>query len=172
MEETTVLTDAAIRELLRATPPLLEDVRDPETQVQSCGVDLTIRSVSMYVSAGSIDYDNSQRALSRTEPVSWTGGWAHLEPGGYHIVYNEKVNLPADVMALIYPRSSLLRCGATIHTAVWDPGYSGRGESLLVVHNPRGLRLAREARVGQLVFTRLGSDVERGYRGRFHGENV
>lgn len=172
MNRTTILTDSEIRELLLKTPPLLEDLQDPATQVQSCGVDLTIRSVSRYVSAGTIDFDNSQRVLSHTAPMACDGEWAELEAGAYHIVYNEKVNLPTDVTALIYPRSSLLRCGATIHTAVWDPGYSGRGEALLVVHNPRGLRLARSARVAQIVFTRLGGDVEGGYKGRFHGENA
>ena len=77
-----------------------------------------------------------------------------------------------DVMALAYPRSTLLRCGVTVFTAVWDPGYSGRAEALLVVHNPVGFRLYENARVVQLVFTRLGSQVESAYQGRFNGENL
>jgi dUTP pyrophosphatase len=75
-------------------------------------------------------------------------------------------------MALAYPRSSLLRCGVTLHTAVWDPGYSGRAEALLVVHNTHGFRLGRAARIAQLVFTRLGDSVDRPYEGRYHGENA
>ena len=171
MTKGTVLTDSAIRTLLRRTPPLLEGLADAKTQVQSCGVDLTVGSLSRYASDGAIDFDNSRRVLSRTEPAEWVEGEAVLPAGGYHIVYNEKVNLPADIMALAYPRSSLLRCGATVHTAVWDPGYSGRGEALLVVHNPLGIRIARDARIAQLVFFQLDGDVEHSYRGRFHGEH-
>ena len=55
-------------------------------------------------------------------------------------------------MALGRPRSSLLRCGASLHTAVWDAGYRGRSQSLLVVHHPAGLRLGRDARVAHWRF--------------------
>ncbi|HEX9269542.1 MAG TPA: deoxyuridine 5'-triphosphate nucleotidohydrolase, partial [Candidatus Limnocylindria bacterium] len=86
--------------------------------------------------------------------------------------YMERVNLPADLMAFARPRSTLLRSGVAIHTAVWDAGYSGRGEGLLSVLDPRGYRLQRVARVVQLVFLRLASAVGEGYRGRYHGEGT
>ena len=50
-------------------------------------------------------------------------GFVTLTPGPYQIVYNEIVDLPNDLMALGRPRSSLCRCGVTIHTAIWDAGY-------------------------------------------------
>jgi dUTP pyrophosphatase len=74
-------------------------------------------------------------------------------------------------MALAMPRSSLLRCGVTVHTAVWDAGYSGRSQSLMVVYNPRGFRLQRNARIVQLVFFRLTQETE-GYQGIYQGENT
>ncbi|HLB27762.1 MAG TPA: deoxyuridine 5'-triphosphate nucleotidohydrolase, partial [Dehalococcoidales bacterium] len=69
------------------------------------------------------------------------------------------------------PRSSLLRCGVTVNTAVWDAGYSGRSQSLLVVYNPLGFRLQKDARVVQLVFFRLTGETE-GYKGAYQGENI
>jgi deoxycytidine triphosphate deaminase len=36
-------------------------------------------------------------------------GWWGLHRGAYVITYREKVNLPTDLMALIRPRSNLLR---------------------------------------------------------------
>jgi len=99
-------------------------------------------------------------------------GWWDLHRGGYVITYRERVNLPNDLIALVHPRSSLLRSGVTIHGAVWDPGSSGRGEGLLSVHNSRGYRLQRGARVAQLVFFRLSSPTDEPYRGRYHGENA
>ena len=168
----TVLTDKQIRTLLRGERPLLTGLLDEKTQVQSCGVDLTVRAVSKFDSQGAIDFDNSNRSLSARTPLEWVQGWLQLSAGAYHIIYNELVDLPDDIMALAYPRSSLLRCGVTLYTAVWDPGYSGRAEALLVVHNPFGFSLAQDGRVAQLVFTRLSSPVGNHYEGRFHGENI
>lgn len=166
-----VLTDRDIRARLLDAPPLVEGLVDPVTQVQSCGIDLTARTVSRFTGAGAIDFDNSGRVLSGTEALEWQDGWLHLPAGPYHLIYGQRVTLPADVMALAYPRSSLLRCGVSVYTAVWDPGYSGRAEALLVVHNPAGFTLGRDARVAQLVFTLLGDSVESPYNGRFKGEN-
>ncbi|MBA2371776.1 MAG: deoxyuridine 5'-triphosphate nucleotidohydrolase, partial [Chloroflexi bacterium] len=68
------------------------------------------------------------------------------------------------------PRSSLLRSGVAIHTAVWDAGYSGQGEGLLSVLASAGYRLQRGARVVQLVFLRLGSATADGYGGTYQDE--
>lgn len=168
----TVLTDQDIRERMQHSPPLIAGLLDEATQVQSCGVDLTLRAVSRFLSAGFLDFDNARRSLATREQLPWLNDAMELSPGAYHIVYNEQVNLPPDVMALAYPRSSLLRCGVTTYTAVWDPGYSGRAEALMLVHNPYGFILDRRARVTQLVFTRLGSDVAALYEGRYNRENL
>jgi dUTP pyrophosphatase len=74
-------------------------------------------------------------------------------------------------MAFGRPRSSLLRCGVTIGTAVWDAGYSGRSQSLLVVHHPKGFTIQKDARLTQLVFLTLSNDTE-GYHGAYQRENI
>ncbi|MBI3743598.1 MAG: deoxyuridine 5'-triphosphate nucleotidohydrolase, partial [Chloroflexi bacterium] len=74
--------------------------------------------------------------------------------------------------ALGRTRSSLLRCGAALHTAVWDAGYSGRSESLMVVYNPAGFTLEHNARIMQLVFFALAQEVHEGYRGVYKGERM
>ncbi len=171
MMSSRILTDREIWSRLTAAPPLIDGLQDPLTQLQPCGVDLTVRTVSRYVSAGVVDFDNSSRELSELEVLPWSDDRVDLVYGAYHVIYNEWVNLPTDVMALAYPRSSLLRCGVALYTAVWDPGYSGRAETLIVVHNARGFRLHINARIAQLVFTSLATAVDIGYRGRFKGEN-
>jgi len=168
----TILTDEQIRARLHGDTPLLQGLVDENTQVQSCGVDLTVRTVSTFDSRGSVDFDNKNRAMSERTPLDWIDGWVQLPSGAYHITYNELVTLPDDIMALAYPRSSLLRCGVTLYTAVWDPGYSGRAEALLVVHNAHGFTLGKDGRVAQLVFTQLGAPVGSRYEGRFHRENI
>ncbi len=169
---TTVLSRAEIRRLLKGKPPLVEGWVDMEQQLQPNGIDLTLREVSLLQSAGTITVDNSQRQVSDLSPLVFDGlGYIDLVAGIYMITYNEIVHLPEDITALAAPRSSLLRCGVTIGTAVWDAGYSGRSQSLMVVYNPQGFRLQRNARIVQLVFFKLTGKT-RGYRGTYQGENV
>jgi len=142
-----------------------------ERQLQPAGVDLTVKEVHAFEDAGEIDFDNSKRRLPATKKLEWKEGKLHLAAGPYKIIYNEYVFIPIDCAAFGYPRSSLLRCGADIRCAVWDPGYHGRSESLLVVNNPHGMTLHEKAKVMQLVFVKLESEAHRGYDGKYKGEN-
>lgn len=167
-----ILSRADIQRLLKNEPPLIEGLVNPEEQVQPNGVDLTLREVAMLQSPGKIAVANSQRAVSDLSPLVFDGlGFIDLMPGVYSITYNEIVHMPNDVMALATPRSSLLRCGVTVNTAVWDAGYSGRSQSLMVVYNPQGFRVQRNARIIQLVFLQLTRETE-GYQGTYQGENI
>ncbi len=167
-----VLCKQDIYRLLRQQPPLIEGYVNLDEQVQPNGVDLTLREVALLQSAGKITVENDQRLLSGLARLVFDGlGFIDLMPGAYIITYNEIVHLPKDIMALARPRSSLLRCGTTINTAVWDAGYSGRSQSLMVVYNAQGIRLQRNARIVQLVFLQLTQETE-GYKGIFQGENI
>jgi dUTP pyrophosphatase len=167
-----VLSKCDIRRLLNQDPPLVEGWIDLEAQIQANGFDLTLRAAALPQSAGRIAVDNRQRVVSELAPLVFDGlDCMELVPGTYIITYNEVVHLPKNIMALGRPRSSLLRCGVNVGTAVWDAGYSGRSQSLMVVYNPRGFRLQRNARVIQLIFFELTGETE-GYNGVYQGENI
>ena len=167
-----VLTDSEIRRLIKQEHPLVEGYIDLEAQVQANGFELTLRDISVIQSAGRIAVDNDRRVISDVSPLLFDGmGDIELIPGTYLITYNEIVHLPKNLMALGRPRSSLLRCGVTIGTAVWDAGYEGRSQSLLVVYNTRGIRLQKNARIMQLVFLEMTGESE-GYDGMYQGENI
>jgi dUTP pyrophosphatase len=169
---TTVLSKKDIQRLLQQQPPLIEDYINLEEQIQPNGIDLTLREVALPQSSGRIGCSNAQRSIPATVPLVYDGlGFLSLMPGAYIVTYNEIVHLPTNVIALATPRSSLLRCGVTINTAVWDAGYSGRSQSLMVVYNPQGFQLQRDARILQLVFFQLTQDTE-GYQGIYQGENT
>jgi len=158
--------------LLQQQPPLIEGYIDLDTQVQPNGIDLTLREVAMLQTSGEIAAVSSQRSISDLVPLVFDGlGYIDLIPSAYIITYNEIVHLPNNVMALGRPRSSLLRCGVTIGTAVWDAGYSGRSQSLMVVYNSQGFHLQKNARITQLVFFWLSGETE-GYQGQYQGENI
>ncbi|HEV8535465.1 MAG TPA: deoxyuridine 5'-triphosphate nucleotidohydrolase [Candidatus Limnocylindria bacterium] len=167
-----VLSREELRAMLAGTPPLIEDV-DTQLQLQPNGVDLRVERVQRLTSPGLLGAADSVREPAAREDVPTDkDGWWDLHRGAYVITYRERVNLPTDLVGLSRPRSSLLRSGVAIHGAVWDAGYSGRGEGLLSVLNSRGYRLQRGARVAQLIFFRLSSATGEGYRGRYHGENA
>jgi dUTP pyrophosphatase len=151
----------------------VESMIDPETQTQMCGMELTLQKIERFTSTGAVAFDNKERVLPHTEPMDFDqSGWIALSAGAYLVTFNEIVNIPRDAAAMARARSTLLRCGASLETALWDPGYRGRSQSLLVVYNPHGLRLKKNARLMQLVFLRLGKESEKLYAGKYQGENI
>lgn len=158
------------KEILAHDPPLVEGLR-PE-QVQPNGVDVTVGEIMSIDGSGTVDFDNSQRAIPPATPLGWYSGSMQLPPGCYKIVFAEVLNLPMDICAISQTRSSLLRMGVSVHTGVGDAGYRGRCEALMVVYNPEGVKIFKGARITQLVFMRIESPVNEGYKGRYQGENL
>lgn len=168
----TFLTRGELVNLIQ-TKGLVECLIDTEAQVQINGVELSLCSVETFIDYGTIGFHNQERILAKTNVMDPdTNGWFLIKQGQYKIIFNEIVNIPNDIMAIARPRSSLLRCGVSVETAVWDSGYSGRSEALLLVHNPYGFRVKKDARLIQLLFFRLPEMVEQGYTGIYQGENT
>ena len=171
--EGSVLDRESILKLIRAPQPLVEGYLDLEGQLQPNGFDFTLRELHEYSSVGELGRSASPSTLSEHEVLPFDkSGFLHLAMGAYMVTLNEIVNLPRHIMALARPRSSLLRSGVAVHTAIWDAGYRGRSQALLTVYNPLGYRVAKGARLLQMVFMVLVSPVEEGYQGRFLGENI
>ena len=170
---TGVLSRELLYELVAGDPPLVSGWSALDAQIQPNGFDLTLAEVRRHNGRGTIGVSNESRVLPALEPLSPDGeGFLDLAPGIYYVMYNEVVSLPNDVMAFGRPRSSLNRSGVTIHTAVWDAGYSGRSTSLMSVLNPAGFRVQIGSRVLQLVFVGLAKAANEGYQGIYQGENA
>lgn len=168
-----LLSSTELKKLAQSNPPLLENAVDLETQIQPNGLEMTLKEVRTIDGAGAVDFDNSERALPKSRPLEFDEtGWVHLQNGIYKVLFNEIVNIPKNLAAIAKPRSTLIRCGATLETAVWDAGYRGRSESMLVVYNPEGFRLKKDARIMQLLFYTLDMEVENGYSGVYQNENT
>jgi dUTP pyrophosphatase len=166
-----MLNSKAIKQLIE-TQQLITGYVDLEKQLQPAGFDLSLKEVHAFWGVGAIDFDNRERRLAPTRQLKPdTEGWYILPQGCYMIVYNEAVKMPLNVVALARSRSTVLRNAAAIETAVWDPGYQGRSSSLLVVHNPHGVRLKQDARVAQLIFYST-DEVEKGYSGVYQNERI
>jgi dUTP pyrophosphatase len=158
-------------ELRRRAIVGLREPAEVAEHVQPNGVDLSLDAVWRFRGAGTLGAASGDRQLPEREELAFDGdGWLDLGPATYGIRYAEAVQMPTDCGGLCFPRSSLLRMGLTVPTAVWDAGYGGRGEGLLLVTNPHGVRLQRGARIAQLVVFRLTQHTRR-YAGHYQGEN-
>lgn len=168
-----VLSNQAIYDLVCSIPPLIDSYLSLNDQLQPNGFDLTLNNIQTIVAGGTIGADSTDRVIPSAELLSFDDSdWLDLPEGSFLITFNEVVALPMNLMALGRPRSSLLRSGVTIHTAVWDAGYTGRSQALLAIHNPNGYRVQRNARLMQLIFINLDQPTAQGYQGKYQWENL
>jgi len=166
-----ILFGEELTKRLQGDNPLITPVK-PE-QIQPNGIELTLASISRMEGAGRLAFDNSDRVLPEYEELPFDGsGWLHLSPGLYIVTYTEVVNIHHDLLAFARTRSSLLRMGATLYTALWDTGYVGRSQTPINVINPDGISLRKGARLLQLIFVTLGDELTDVYDGIYHRENT
>lgn len=155
---------------------LIEGYFNLEVQLTPNGFDLTAAGIFEFGQPGALDFSNKERVvpegkeiIPQKENPQDKFGWWNLKKGAYKIITNEKVNLPRDLIALAFSRTSLLRMGAFTQHGVWDAGFKGRSEFVLVVENPFGIRLKQNARVAQIIFLPI-NESEHSYQGIYQRE--
>ncbi|MCC6047033.1 MAG: deoxyuridine 5'-triphosphate nucleotidohydrolase [Desulfurococcaceae archaeon] len=153
---------------MAAPPQYLLNLGYSTEQLDCAGIKLTLCEVLVPQGTATIDLDS--KVLPKyvaLEPDEY--GFYNLSPGAYVVRYCEYVRVPEDYLALALPRSTLIRSCTTLYTAVWDPGYEGRGYGLLSVFC-NGIRIRRGAQVAQLVYVRMLERSAKTYRGTYLGE--
>jgi dUTP pyrophosphatase len=148
---------------------LITNMIDQNVQVSPNGVELTLQKLYLFKEAGTIDFSNQERHIPDYEEIPLEKGQYALQPGTYLVTYNEIVRIPTNIIAIGRPRSSLLRSGVSIESAVWDAGYEGRSRGLLAVYNPNGFVVKPNARLLHLVFFQLIKETQP-YEGAYQGE--
>lgn len=165
-----MLNQTEIEKLIRENK-LIEDYVDLAVQLTPNGIDLTCGGIFKFTGSGALDFSNNERKLPvgkeillKKKNVKDKFGWWKLKAGTYKVKTNETVNLPNDLVALAFTRTSLLRMGAFTQHGVWDAGFRGKGEFVLVVANPAGISIKENARIAQLVFMVINKTAK-GYNG-------
>ena len=168
-----MLNREELQELISANR-LIEGYIDLKTQLTPNGFDLTAGKIFEFDAAGALDFSNKERSSPacrelepRKESAGDKFGWWELRRGIYKVRTNETVNMPRDLAALAFTRTSLLRMGGFTQHGVWDAGFCGKSEFALVVENPAGIRIKQNARLAQMVFVRINETGE-GYNGIYH----
>jgi dUTP pyrophosphatase len=133
------------------------------------GYDLTIKAVKK-VKGGMVlkdktivdEYEEIPPTLTPTGKYVY-----HLMPGTYSITFDQGCSLPEDRTAFIRHRSSMLRCGASITSGVYDPGFEvdEMGGIMFVTQD---IHIERGARVAQIImFENTPAEV---YNGQWQGQ--
>ena len=105
---------------------LVSSCIDKDSQVQVNGFELTVKKIETFDGPGRIGFENADRVLPEYKELPWgEDGWLFLAKGVYKITFNEIVSIPKDICAIALPRSSLLRSGVSVHTAVGMPDIAG-----------------------------------------------
>lgn len=148
---------------------LIENV--DEKNVQPSGVDLRVKCIYRLKNGGFLGIND--RNTPDVEIVSdRSGEKVKLESNEFVLVETmEKVNMPKDVMATILPRSSLFRCGASLFTAVVDPGFQGTLTFGMKNLSEQSFEIEIGSRIGQIVFKEVKDNVKM-YDGKYQGGKV
>ncbi|HXQ92200.1 MAG TPA: hypothetical protein VN739_04280 [Nitrososphaerales archaeon] len=143
---------------------------DSGEQKQPAGFDVTVSNIHSFPQTrfvlGITKGDNS---TLREVPIV-DGSYYDLEPGAYFVELNEITTIPSDAIGILLPRSTLLRNGLDVRTALFDPGYSGQPKVMLVCHRP--VRIQKFSRIGQLVILKSDREFSQKYAGRYQGERA
>ncbi len=143
---------------------LLENV--DEENIQGAGVDLRIDELYSLISEGFIG--KSKRTIPENKKLDNF----ILRPNGFYLFKTvEKINMPSDLVAFMFPRSTLFRCGISLRTAVIDPGYKGELTVGLFNESEREVKLEKHARVAQLVLANVSGGTKL-YEGRYQGGKI
>lgn len=141
-----------------------------KNQVQQVSLDLTIASIALVGDCGYIfkevkpqlpSYKGLQLSIG---PEKLTG--FYLQPGYYALEFNESVEVPLDKAVQVIHRSSLLRSGTEIKSAIYDPGFNGQLGAFAVVHKSIFIELgARIACVYGFTCTEVSDELK--YQGNY-----
>lgn len=108
------------------------------------------------------------------EELTWGDGimcnYLHLEPGWYEVELMEGCEITKNVVLNYKTRSSLVRCGAVVHSGQFDAGFKTdkMGCFLHVIHP---INIEKGARIAQAIVTESYEvDNDQLYNGQWQGD--
>lgn len=138
--------------LLEKYPDFKENQRTPN------GIDLKLGAVYKMDGVGGLGIAAKEiPEYTEIEPQNvfindqYALGWILKSRVPYILEVEDTIKISPDAIQTYYPRSTLLRCGCTLHTAVGDAGYNGKLSFLFVNYNSSYFILEKGVRFAQLV---------------------
>lgn len=133
-----------------------------ENQYQPAGIDLKLGKVmildeseEVYGISGNVKQLPDHKLIPETavtiKASTLETGWL-IEP---HIPYigvtKEKIKIDSNAAQIYFPRSSLLRAGVDVRTALGDPGFNGHLSFLIINHSNKPFFLKKNERFAQMI---------------------
>jgi len=158
-----------ILKLIKKKPPLIENV--DEKNIQPSGVDLRVKCVYKLKNGGYLGVKN--RKTPHIEVINRESDEKIiLKPNEFVLIETmEKVNMPNNLIAIVLPRSSLFRCGVSLHTAVVDPGFVGTLTFGMKNLSNFPFKIEIGSKIGQIVFEEVKGNFKL-YDGKYQGGKV
>ena len=126
--------------------------------IRSNGIDLSLKRILVFSSSGYVK--GSETILPEHEELKCSRNAYFIKPGIYIFETNESMTLDGKTTAIVQPRSSLVRCGVTCYSGIWDVGYCGPINILTHVINPHGFAIDKNARFAQVAFFEANPHIE------------
>lgn len=155
------------------------ELKNPE----GVGIDLRLGAVHKIIKGGAFIEGDRREALGNRKGVKTQliaeyrqrkrkQEWVVIKPGDYYLASTlESLNTPADLMPVIFPRTSLFRAGLLLLNSKTDPGYKGSLTMGLKNLSEFDVKLQMGARICNIVFYQIeGKTVS--YRGQHQGGRV
>lgn len=159
------------------------DLQNPE----GAGLDLRVGEVHRITGEGFLYIDQRKSPEYETIASFYGDGnkFVKMVPGEYLLVTTmETIHSPKEkidigegmplvyLMPLIFPRTSLQRCGIGLYQTKTDPGYEGKLTFGLKNEGNRDFTFELGARMFNLVFETIIGDIKRPYSGQHQGGRV
>lgn len=141
-----------------------------EKQYQPCGIDLTVGKIEKIITdekkhRGIINGEklNPEYEELSMNAVSANGKLTNVYSLEYNIGYlvttKEKIYIDSHSAQFYKPRSTLLRQGVSVQTALGDCGFNGHLSFLIINHVPGFYDISKGERFAQLVDIRVDGAV-------------
>lgn len=146
--------------------PKDEQMFDEEAQIQPNGIDLRVISVSSVFGTARVPRDGKvDFSKMKVEELPWKDAYVSLKPGESYVVnFREEISVRDGYCAIIVPRSSLLRSGNFVTSALWDTGFQGTLGGVIRPLNQ--VEIEYGARLAQVQFHEAKFRGDR-YEGRY-----
>jgi len=169
-----------IKELLRlvSEQKLVEGLCDRElNDPEGAGFDLRLAEVFNLVGGGFLGVKDRQtpetKSVAKYDPDKIDdNNFFVFEPGKYHLVKTiEKVNLPFDLLGLLFMRTTLFRSGLALFVSSVAPGYMGELTFGICNLGNSDIRVSLGARIVHITFQEVSGGGNE-YRGQWQGGRV
>jgi len=164
-----ILSDRDIKEYLKSGRLKIENLEDPEAQIQPSGIDLRLGNIFRVFKSISIPFIDTKVPIEGyTDAIVIEDNKPFIiHPGEFILgTTKEYIKVPNDLAGMVDGRSSLGRLGVSIHTtsAGLNPGWEGFFTLEIVNVGKVPVALYPGMKVCKVSFVKLTSEAERPYQ--------